>query len=156
MNATWEQRLRQFKTQPDPMIYEQKKNSGCGSNTFLDLDLLVNRGIGWVGWKYQSGWVEWEFDWNAFASWYEAENVVPTWNYVAIHAYGRVSFFDDADRLLALVTAIVVIAPIVAVQQSLLRRKAGELLTEKELMVKQLVVHAGLQLIVSKVLASSY
>jgi hypothetical protein len=57
-----------------PMIYEQKKNSGCGSNTFLDLDLLVNRGIGWVGWKYQSGWVEWEFDYNAFAAWYEAEN----------------------------------------------------------------------------------
>jgi hypothetical protein len=57
-----------------PMIYEQKKNSGCGSNTFLDLDLLVNRGVGWVGWKYRAGWVEWEFDWNAFASWYEAEN----------------------------------------------------------------------------------
>jgi hypothetical protein len=57
-----------------PMIYEQESNSGCGSNTFLDLDLLVNRGIGWVGWKYNSGWVEWEFDWNAFAAWYEAEN----------------------------------------------------------------------------------
>ncbi len=57
-----------------PMIYEQRKNSGCGSNTFLDLDLLVNRAIGWVGWKYRSGWVEWEFDWNAFAAWYEAEN----------------------------------------------------------------------------------
>ena len=57
-----------------PMIYEQKKNGGCGSNTFLDLDLLVNRGIGWVGWKYRAGWVEWEFDWNAFAAWYEAEN----------------------------------------------------------------------------------
>ncbi|MFN7997468.1 MAG: DUF4091 domain-containing protein [Bryobacteraceae bacterium] len=57
-----------------PMIYEQKKNGGCGSNTFLDLDLLVNRGIGWVGWKYHTGWVEWEFDWNAFAVWYEAEN----------------------------------------------------------------------------------
>ncbi|MCW5979808.1 MAG: DUF4091 domain-containing protein [Bryobacteraceae bacterium] len=57
-----------------PMIYEQRKNSGCGSNTFLDLDLLVNRAIGWAGWKYRSGWVEWEFDWNAFASWYEAEN----------------------------------------------------------------------------------
>jgi hypothetical protein len=57
-----------------PMIYEQKKNGGCGSNTFLDLDLLVNRGIGWVAWKYQTGWVEWEFDWNAFAAWYEAEN----------------------------------------------------------------------------------
>jgi hypothetical protein len=57
-----------------PMIYEQRRNSGCGSNTFLDLDLLVNRGIGWVGWKYQAGWVEWEFDWNAYAAWYEAEN----------------------------------------------------------------------------------
>jgi hypothetical protein len=57
-----------------PMIYEQRKNSGCGSNTFLDLDLLVNRAIGWVGWKYNAGWVEWEFDWNAYAAWYEAEN----------------------------------------------------------------------------------
>jgi hypothetical protein len=57
-----------------PMIYEQRRNSGCGSNTFLDLDLLVNRGIGWIGWKYRAGWVEWEFDWNAYASWYEAEN----------------------------------------------------------------------------------
>jgi hypothetical protein len=57
-----------------PMIYEQEKNSGCGSNTFLDLDLLINRGIGWVGWKYRAGWVEWEFDWNAYAAWYEAEN----------------------------------------------------------------------------------
>lgn len=57
-----------------PMIYEQRKNSGCGSNTFLDLDLLVNRAIGWIGWKYRAGWVEWEFDWNAFAAWYEAEN----------------------------------------------------------------------------------
>lgn len=57
-----------------PMVYEQRKNSGCGSNTFLDLDLLVNRAIGWIGWKYRSGWVQWEFDWNAFAAWYEAEN----------------------------------------------------------------------------------
>jgi hypothetical protein len=57
-----------------PMIYEQRKNSGCGSNTFLDLELLVNRAIGWIGWKYRSGWVQWEFDWNAFAAWYEAEN----------------------------------------------------------------------------------
>ena len=57
-----------------PMVYEQKRNSGCGSNTFLDLDLLVNRAIGWIGWKYQTGWVEWEFDWNARAGWYEPEN----------------------------------------------------------------------------------
>ena len=57
-----------------PMIYEQKKNSSVGSNTLTDLDLLVNRGIGWIGWKYRSGWVQWEFDWNAYAAWYEAEN----------------------------------------------------------------------------------
>jgi hypothetical protein len=57
-----------------PMIYEQERNSGCGSNTFLDLDLNINRAIGWIGWKYRSGWVEWEFDWNAYAAWYEAEN----------------------------------------------------------------------------------
>ena len=43
-------------------------------------------------------------------SWYptkqETHKVVPTWNYVAIHAYGPVEFFDDADRLLALVTRL--------------------------------------------------
>jgi transcriptional regulator len=41
-------------------------------------------------------------------SWYatkrETGKVVPTWNYLAVHAYGRLSFFDDAERLLALVT----------------------------------------------------
>jgi transcriptional regulator len=31
---------------------------------------------------------------------------VPTWNYVAIHAYGKLEFFDDAERLLALVTRL--------------------------------------------------
>jgi transcriptional regulator len=30
--------------------------------------------------------------------------VVPTWNYVAIHVYGPVRFFDDADRRYAHVT----------------------------------------------------
>ncbi|MDR3514885.1 MAG: FMN-binding negative transcriptional regulator [Azospirillaceae bacterium] len=43
-------------------------------------------------------------------SWYAAKQetgkVVPTWNYVAVHAYGRVTMFDDAERLLALVTAL--------------------------------------------------
>jgi transcriptional regulator len=43
-------------------------------------------------------------------SWYETKRqtgkVVPTWNYVAIHAYGAVEFFDDPDRLLALVTKL--------------------------------------------------
>ncbi len=36
-------------------------------------------------------------------SWYatkrETGKVVPTWNYVAVHAYGTVEFFDDRDRL---------------------------------------------------------
>jgi len=43
-------------------------------------------------------------------SWYETKRqtgkVVPTWNYVAIHAYGPVTFFNDADRLLDVVTRL--------------------------------------------------
>jgi transcriptional regulator len=36
----------------------------------------------------------------------ESGKVVPTWNYVAIHASGSVRFFDDAERLQALVTRL--------------------------------------------------
>ena len=43
-------------------------------------------------------------------SWYvtkaEHGKVVPTWNYVAVHAYGVVEFFEDADRLLDVVTRL--------------------------------------------------
>jgi transcriptional regulator len=43
-------------------------------------------------------------------SWYptkqESGKVVPTWNYVAIHAAGPLQFYDDPDRLLALVTRL--------------------------------------------------
>ncbi len=43
-------------------------------------------------------------------SWYatkrENGKVVPTWNYVAIHAYGPVEFFDDKERLRAIVTRL--------------------------------------------------
>ncbi|TBU77403.1 FMN-binding negative transcriptional regulator [Phytopseudomonas daroniae] len=39
-------------------------------------------------------------------SWYPAKaehgKVVPTWNYIAVHAYGRAEVFDDAERLLSL------------------------------------------------------
>lgn len=35
-------------------------------------------------------------------SWYSAANVVPTWNYVAVHAYGRMRLIQDDDRLLDL------------------------------------------------------
>ena len=49
---------------------------------------------------------------NAYISpaWYATKQqtgkVVPTWNYVAIHAYGEVRFFEDAERLLRLVTRL--------------------------------------------------
>ena len=43
-------------------------------------------------------------------SWYptkqETGKVVPTWNYIAVHAYGPVEFFDDVDRLLDVVTRL--------------------------------------------------
>ncbi|MFB4367592.1 MULTISPECIES: FMN-binding negative transcriptional regulator [unclassified Pseudomonas] len=39
-------------------------------------------------------------------SWYPAKaehgKVVPTWNYIAVHAYGCAEVFDDAERLLSL------------------------------------------------------
>ena len=43
-------------------------------------------------------------------SWYptkrETEKVVPTWNYVAIHAYGTLELFTDRDRLLDVITRL--------------------------------------------------
>lgn len=36
----------------------------------------------------------------------EHGKVVPTWNYVAVHAYGEAEVFDDAERLLNLVSAL--------------------------------------------------
>jgi transcriptional regulator len=43
-------------------------------------------------------------------SWYETKHqtaeVVPTWNYVTVHAYGRVEFFHDPDRVLDVVTRL--------------------------------------------------
>jgi transcriptional regulator len=43
-------------------------------------------------------------------SWYPAKRehgkVVPTWNYVAVHAYGPVAFFADPARLLDIVTRL--------------------------------------------------
>ncbi len=43
-------------------------------------------------------------------SWYATKRatgkVVPTWNYVAVHAYGPVEFFEDADRLLEVVSRL--------------------------------------------------
>src|SRR5438477_12570684 len=35
-------------------------------------------------------------------TWYEAANVVPTWNYVAVHATGRAELVEDRDDLLAI------------------------------------------------------
>lgn len=43
-------------------------------------------------------------------SWYASKRehgkVVPTWNYVAVHAYGEVEFFDDETRLHDAVTRL--------------------------------------------------
>ncbi|SDI97611.1 negative transcriptional regulator, PaiB family [Bradyrhizobium sp. Rc2d] len=43
-------------------------------------------------------------------SWYatkqETGKVVPTWNYIAVHAYGPVDFFHDPERLLEVVTRL--------------------------------------------------
>lgn len=43
-------------------------------------------------------------------SWYPSKRehgkVVPTWNYVAVHAYGPIEFFEDAHRLLAVITRL--------------------------------------------------
>ncbi len=43
-------------------------------------------------------------------NWYETKRrtgaVVPTWNYVAIHATGPITFFSDADRLRTIVTRL--------------------------------------------------
>jgi transcriptional regulator len=43
-------------------------------------------------------------------SWYatkrDTAKVVPTWNYVAVHAYGIIEFFDDKERLRDIVTRL--------------------------------------------------
>ena len=36
----------------------------------------------------------------------EHGKVVPTWNYSAVNAYGPIEFFEDAERLLAVVTRL--------------------------------------------------
>lgn len=43
-------------------------------------------------------------------SWYatkrETGKVLPTWNYIAVHAYGPIRFFDDPERVLDAVTRL--------------------------------------------------
>ena len=36
----------------------------------------------------------------------EHGKVVPTWNYIAVHAYGKAEVFSEAERLLAVVSAL--------------------------------------------------
>jgi transcriptional regulator len=40
-------------------------------------------------------------------SWYESDNVVPTWNYVAVHAYGTLRLVEDPDAVTRILTAMV-------------------------------------------------
>jgi transcriptional regulator len=39
--------------------------------------------------------------------WYQAERVVPTWNYVAVHAYGRLELIEDSSQTLGLLERMV-------------------------------------------------
>ncbi|MBB4364270.1 transcriptional regulator [Bradyrhizobium sp. CIR18] len=41
-----------------------------------------------------------------FPSKRQAERVVPTWNYIAVHAHGPIEFFEDPTRLLEIVTRL--------------------------------------------------
>jgi transcriptional regulator len=43
---------------------------------------------------------------NWYPSKVETAKVVPTWNYVAVHAYGPVEFYDDPKRLLEVVSKL--------------------------------------------------
>jgi transcriptional regulator len=40
-------------------------------------------------------------------TWYGEPNLVPTWNYVAVHAHGRLQLFDDRNRLCTLLGQMV-------------------------------------------------
>lgn len=40
-------------------------------------------------------------------TWYEAEQVVPTWNYTAVHVYGRLQVIEEKESLLQIVQAMV-------------------------------------------------
>lgn len=35
-------------------------------------------------------------------TWYESDNVVPTWNYVAVHVYGTLKIIDDEELLIGI------------------------------------------------------
>ncbi|MCE9534451.1 MAG: FMN-binding negative transcriptional regulator [Planctomycetes bacterium] len=36
-------------------------------------------------------------------TWYQAEQVVPTWNYIAVHVYGQIELIEEPDSLLEVV-----------------------------------------------------
>lgn len=40
-------------------------------------------------------------------TWYESQNVVPTWNYVSVHAYGICRLVDDPEALAGILAATV-------------------------------------------------
>lgn len=37
-------------------------------------------------------------------TWYESENVVPTWNYTAVHAYGNAEVLRDEESIISILT----------------------------------------------------
>ncbi len=98
-------------------------SQGAATSVATHLPLLLDRQAGPSGTLY--GHVsranpQW-FDWNqqqvltvfsgphSYISpqWYAAENVVPTWNYVAVHATGCVELISDREQLRLLVRQMV-------------------------------------------------
>jgi hypothetical protein len=75
------------------MIYPPGTGSYSGSNTFIDLDLLTCRGVGWTAWKLRCGYCQWEFDWNADVAWTEAINY--TNRNVAVNGSGMLFYRGD-------------------------------------------------------------
>lgn len=43
-------------------------------------------------------------------TWYQAEKTVPTWNYVAVHAYGKAELIEEPTALIALVRELTSVA----------------------------------------------
>lgn len=67
-------------------------------------------------------------------AWYETEKMVPTWNYVAVHATGRLRVIEDPDELRPIVQASVAVYE--APRPSPWQLEPGEYL---ERMLKQIV-----------------
>ena len=91
---------------PLPMLLNENRRSErhalcahCKSQSSVEAD-AISRGDGYIRWAEAYVSPSW------YATKQETHKVVPTWNYIAVHAYGPVEFFDDAERLLDVITRL--------------------------------------------------